>query len=401
MAGSKKLSERIRETALLSGAEFVGITTADPFEGYAEEVDERASRAPREEEGSWPYYFWKPEFEKLRSFQDPRNRLPTAKSIVVVGAGYFDAQPVDLSQPGRPCGVLGRLYFYGCSPVIAASKAVKEFVEREGYQARIYGIPERWAAVRAGLGLIGKNSFFITPEFGSWGSLRTILTDVELDYDDAPSSRGAPCGKCTKCMDACPTGVIYAPYKVDYFECIPFFQYRLAAPIPLPIREKMGKLYRGCDACQEACPLNKKAKVSLAKNKFIVPGAMERSPYLPPLLNINEAEWQEKLPPLLGWFDPDGRLLHQRNAAVALGNSKDPSAIPALLEAAQHNGQPLVRGHAAWVLGRIGAGDVSRYLKRMLNSEQDIMVRLEIRNALAMLGERDMKLWFHGLPYKD
>lgn len=213
-------------------------------------------------------------------------------------------------------------------------------------------ILERDLARRAGLGWVGKNTMLINAELGSYGFLAELY--VELDIAAEPAEpHPKRCGTCTACIDACPTGAIVSPHVLDARRCISYLTIELRGPIPRPLRPLIGDRVYGCDICQEVCPWNRDAPVSKIP-EFAIRPAYE-GVLLTDLLRFTHDDYVE-----LFRRSPIKRAKYRgllRNAAVVLGNLGDPSAIPALTDALRDNPEPLVRGHAAWALGQLGALD--------------------------------------------
>ena len=216
--------------------------------------------------------------------------------------------------------------------------------------------------------------------FGSWVFLGEILTDLEIAPD---READGDCGRCRLCLDACPTGAIVAPYTVDARRCISYLTIEHRGAIPRDLRPQIGDHIFGCDICQAVCPHN--VRTAKARHPELAPRPETGPrPELIPLLNITEAEFRRRFR-----GSPVKRTKRRglrRNVAVALGNARDPAAVPALGEALE-DADALVRAHAAWALGRIG-GDAARdVLRGRGSSEHDPTVREEIRLALQDAGE--------------
>jgi epoxyqueuosine reductase len=201
-----------------------------------------------------------------------------------------------------------------------------------------------WGA-QTSLGWIGKHTNLITREQGSWFFLGSILLDFELEYDIPERDY---CGSCRRCMDACPTGAIVAPYVLDARRCIAYLTIELRDPIPDHLRSFLGNRIYGCDACQEACPWNKFSV--RASEEAWRPRRGAFHPDLVPLVDITEEEFA-------GRFESSVLLRSKReglvrNVVVALGNSRSVKAIPAL-ERALLDPSPIVRLHAEWALEKL------------------------------------------------
>jgi epoxyqueuosine reductase len=219
---------------------------------------------------------------------------------------------------------------------------------------------------------------------GSYFFLGALLLNVELPADDPVS---AHCGSCSACLSACPTGALLSPYVLDARRCISYLTIELRGPIPRELRPLVGNWIFGCDLCQEVCPCNRKAAWSTAP--AIQPRAALRTPELIPLLEMTQEEFSATFR-----RSPVKRTKRRgllRNVCVALGNSSDPAAIPPLLRALAHE-EPLVRGHAAWALGRLGAGEAAAELRVLAASDPDEWVREEAEAALGTLALPEARL---------
>jgi epoxyqueuosine reductase len=245
---------------------------------------------------------------------------------------------------------------------------------------------ERELAARAGLGAMGKNTNLLSPRGGSW----FLLGELFLTLDLAPDSPLADlCGSCTRCLTACPTGALPEPFRLDSRRCISYWTIEHRGALPPEAREMVGQWVFGCDICQEVCPWNG-------------PGGATRRPVpadhaelrLPPeraeldlaaLLLLDRAGYVERFR-----GSPMKRARReglQRNAAVAMGNRRDPRHV-APLGRALATGEPLVRAHAAWALGRIGGDEARAVLAAAAAGEADPAVRAEIAAALEGLSDR-------------
>jgi epoxyqueuosine reductase len=232
---------------------------------------------------------------------------------------------------------------------------------------------ERAVAARAGLGWYGKHSNLIVPGRGSWVLLGEMVTDLDLEPDQ-PLDRN--CGRCTICLDRCPTGAIVAPYTVHAPSCISYLTIELRDAIPHELRPKMGDWVYGCDVCQEVCPYTKAARP--ADDDELKPASLNNSyPSLHWLLEMTPDEFGATY-----FGTPVPRTKRRglaRNAAIALGNTGSDADILVLAHALATHDETLVRGHVAWALGRLGG---RKALERARHSEPDSWVRDEIEAAL-------------------
>ena len=232
---------------------------------------------------------------------------------------------------------------------------------------------ERELAQRAGLGWIGKNTCLINPEAGSYFLLAEILLGIELEPDQ-PFTQDR-CGKCARCITACPTGCILPDRTLDSRRCISYLTIELKCMLPRELRPLMGTCVFGCDICQQVCPWNRFATTEVDP----VFGQLLTSDLLNDLaLSASDFNLKFRHSPLMR----TRRRGYLRNVAVALGNLHDPKAVPALIQAIMTDPEPLVRAHAAWALGCIGNPKAQTALEKAAGTENDMMVKLEIQTAL-------------------
>jgi epoxyqueuosine reductase len=281
---------------------------------------------------------------------DPRLILPECQSILVLGTPYHPPRPVGEESEGR----VGKIaaYAWGADYHLVLSERMKQLVEFIEAQAG-HPIPNRWytdtgpllerdLAQQAGLGWIGKNTCLINPRLGSTFFLSEILLGLELDPD--PPFATDQCGTCTRCMDACPTQCILPGRTLDARRCISYLTIELKEDIPADLRPLMGNWVFGCDICQQVCPWNRFAPEgdpAFAPREGIpLPVLTEALHLAPEAFNRNFKDSPIKRTKRRGYL---------RNVSVALGNSGDESALPAL-ESALDDPEPLVRKHAAWAI---------------------------------------------------
>jgi epoxyqueuosine reductase len=240
-------------------------------------------------------------------------------------------------------------------------------------------ILERALAARSGIGFLAKSAGIISPTLGPYLLLSELLTPLELPFDDvSPGS----CGTCTRCIDACPTGAIVEPFRVDARRCLSYTTIELRGSIPVELREPQGEWLFGCDVCLEVCPFantrGRAANPLATQREELRPHAVVEAATLVGILHLSEAEFATQ------WTGtPLRRATHvglRRNAAVVLGNRGDVSALPALTTALADD-SPIVREHAAWAIGRIDPH--SDCLERALTIETETEVRAALEAALA------------------
>lgn len=238
---------------------------------------------------------------------------------------------------------------------------------------------ERNLAVEAGIGWLGKSAMVLHQRRGSYFFIAELLVDVDLEPARAPLPDR--CGRCTACIDACPTGAIVAPYRVDARRCIAYLTIELRGPIPRDLRPAIGHRLFGCDVCQSVCPWNRRADAP------ITPGLEPRQS----TLSADAALFLQLSPRAFNQRFADTAIKRARrrgmarNAAVVLGNSGDRRWVGLLARTVLVHDEPLVRGHAAWALGRLGGAGATLALRIACHQEPDDYVREELRHALATL----------------
>jgi epoxyqueuosine reductase len=240
-------------------------------------------------------------------------------------------------------------------------------------------IHEREWAERGGLGFIAKNTMLIAPGAGSYVLLGELLVDAPL----APTAPDAPprprCGACRSCLDACPTGAFVDAYVLDARRCISYLTIEHRGPIPRALRAAIGTWVFGCDVCQEVCPFN--AGAGAPPEPRLAARSLDHAlPDLIALAGKGANQLRRFVRRTALRRIPRDRLL--RNAAVALGNTGAPEAVPALI-ALLGDPAPLVRGHAAWALGRLAGEAATAALAARAAIEIDPFVREELDAALS------------------
>jgi len=366
----------VRAYAKELGFNLVGITSAEPF------LRDEQAALKRVQDGMMDGLRWYTE-ERVRRANRPQVLLEEAQSVISLAISYNTGAP---PSGGKLSGKIAR-YAWGDDYHDVIKKRLRQFCdgleERLGrpIRTRIFvddgPMNDRAAAERAGLGWFGKNTNILTPSHGSWVFLAQVITDLEMTPDEPLKKT---CGSCVLCIDACPTGAIVAPYVLDNRKCISFLTIELRGPIPKDMRPLIGDWVFGCDICQDVCPVNRKAAVGLE------PAFQKRhdfsAPDLIPLLELDDEGFRERFR-----NSPVKRAKRaglQRNVCVALGNIGDPAAVPALSKALESDSD-LVRGHAAWALGRIGGNEAENALQSALEKPQEEEVMVELQDALNQL----------------
>ncbi len=297
---------------------------------------------------------------------DPQLVLPGANTVIVVAASYAtreECRPTAVAAPGlasRPSlrahhpGTIARYTRFEDYHTVMGErlKQLAGFVDRLGgpetrslWYVDTGPVLEREFAQRAGLGFVGKHTYVISRQLGNWLLLAEILTTLPLEPDPPEKNR---CGACARCLAACPTGALIAPFQLDARLCLSYLTIELKGSIPLDLRPKIGTRIFGCDDCLAACPWNRFAREA----RLMKPHARPElgTPDLLDLLSLTEAGFRQRFAGTAVTRTKRRGLL--RNVCVALGNSGDASALPAL-ERACHDPEPLIAEHAGWAISQI------------------------------------------------
>ena len=341
----RPLEDRIVADAYGLGFDLVGITSLGP-----------AGTAPHFD--AWVEGGYLGDMEYLRrgaeARRDTHRPFAGVRSAIVVALDYGGR------EPGGPVARYARGVDYhdlmidrlrelhrGVSTVVGENVHGKAYVDTGP-------ILERDLARKAGLGWFGKNTMLINPRRGSFFFLGALLVDLALEPDDPFDDDR--CGTCTRCLDACPTGALVAPRSLDARRCISYLTIELRGSIPVELREAVGDLLYGCDICQDVCPWNRRFASELREPAFTVRDVLagrDARTLARVLLDMPQEEFSRTFK---GSPMKRAKLRGlKRNAAVVLGNvgtSEDVDVLTRALDAPE----PLVREHAAWALGRLGAG---------------------------------------------
>ncbi|MDX8407420.1 MAG: tRNA epoxyqueuosine(34) reductase QueG, partial [Mariprofundaceae bacterium] len=225
---------------------------------------------------------------------------------------------------------------------------------------------EHALAESSGLGWQGKHSLTLNRELGSYFMLAELFTTADIEADEPAAFH---CGSCTACMDICPTKAIVAPFTVDANLCISYLSIEYKGFIRRDLRPLMGNRIYGCDDCQMVCPWNKHA--SSPDPDLLMPRRENILADLASLLQLDEADFRQRF--AKSPVKRTGRAALQRNICIAMGNSGDAAFVPLLTAALKHDAA-LVRGHAAWALGRLASvdrNDVLAALQTASTAERD------------------------------
>lgn len=312
------------------------------------------------------------------AYQHPHHVLEGAKSIVMLALNYESTAPPAV-RPGS-----GRVSRYAWGErdyhdiIHQRLKSLKKQVLEWSPEANIRGVVdtapllEREFAVLSGLGWQGKNTLLINKWVGSWFFLAALIVDFELEFDSVHESEH--CGTCRACLDACPTDAFRAPHLLDATRCISYLTIELRDPIPTHLRQPMGDWVFGCDVCQDVCPWNHKSQPTTD------PQFQPRGDLVPmdliELFDLTDEGFRQRFRKTPLWRSRRRGIL--RNAAIVLGNQREPSAIPALIRGLQDT-EPLVRGASAWALHQFSNAKAQQAIDERLHIETDKQVLSELK----------------------
>jgi epoxyqueuosine reductase len=352
----------VKQAARVAGFELAGIAPICDFpelERFADWID--AGRA-----GEMKYMEARNETGQLKRAL-LRSTIPWARSVIVCAINYNTAQSLSTqaSEPNRGWisryawgqedyhqTVLKKLRRVEASLRIVMKHSATGNPIPADFQTRCYvdtgPLVERVYAKYAGVGWIGKNTCILNQKIGSWLFLGVILTSLELEADLPAPDR---CGSCTRCIDACPTDALIAPYQLDSNKCISYLTIEKRGTIPEEMRGAMGRHVFGCDICQDVCPWNRKAPATSA-TEFQPRGGLV-NPALDWLAEMTSEEFQQTFR-----GSPVRRAKRsglRRNVAIAMGNSGDPRFKPVLDHLAKDE-DPSLAEHACWSLRKLSQG---------------------------------------------
>ena len=314
------------------------------------------------------------------AYQHPQHVLEGVRSLLMLAMVYRTVEPVP-TGPGQ--GTVSR-YAWGQDYHDVLRGRLHELADFHRHlvpEAAVRGVVdtaplmEREFARLAGLGWIGKNTMLLNRRLGSWLVLGALLTSEPLAYD-SPVEQGH-CGTCRACLDACPTGALVEPYRLDARKCISYLTIESRERTPIEYREALGERLFGCDACQEVCPWNRRAAITSVLG--FQPQSGMNPVELVELLGLDETEFRQR------YRGTSLRRAQRRGmlcrAALALGNRPYEAATPALVKSLRDD-DPEVRAACAWALGRYGSEESRTALRQRLAVEPDAEVRREIERAV-------------------
>ncbi len=359
--------------AMAIGVDKIGFTTAAPF-------TELKNRLRRQQELGYQSGFEESDIQKRT---EPLQLLDEAESIVAIAVAYPSRmQNAPIGKRGARRGIFCRAS-WGVDYHTALRERLKllsTWLEEHVKGVRIESmvdtgaLVDRAVAERAGIGWSGKNCSIITPEFGSYVYLGELITNIPFAPDKPMEDE---CGDCRLCLDVCPTGALIQGGQLDAQRCIAFLT-QTKGTLPDEFRSHIGNRLYGCDTCQTVCPKNK-GKINWIHEEFI-PDPELAKPLLTPLLTITNRDFKGRFGHVSGSWR--GKKPIQRNAILALAHFKEEAAIPDLIALLHKDDRPVIRGTAAWALGKIGGDTAQTALHEAEATEQDEEVRSEIYKGL-------------------
>lgn len=371
-----KLQKELIDYAKSIGIDKIGFTTASPFV-------ELKNRLRRQQELGYDSGFEEKDLEKRTV---PTKLLDEAQSIIAIAISYPSKMPnPPVGKKGERRGIFARSS-WGLDYHIALQERLKKLEQwliekvpdvKVKSMVDTGELVDRAVAERAGIGWSGKNCSIITPEFGSYVYLGEMITNIPFIPDEPIENE---CGTCTLCLDACPTGALVTPGQINAKVCISYLT-QTKELIPDEFRGKIGNRLYGCDTCQTVCPKNK-GKTNCIHQEF-QPKPEIAKPLLKPFLKMSNREFKEKFGKVSGSWR--GKKPIQRNAILALAHFKDETSISELIDIMKHDERPVMRGTAAWAIGKIGGTLAKDALLEAKNKEQDEKVLLEIEKGLKLL----------------
>jgi len=334
------LKQEIKDFGKKIGLDAVGFASAEPFFREKEILRERESEgliSPFEEKNI-----------ELRCH--PEKLIPGARTIICVAMGYLikPYYPIEtnLEQPevkGKFSRYAGIKDYHDVLPN-KLNSLVKFISEREKGIFKVMvdtgSLMDKAAAQRAGIGWIGENTCFFTPQLGSWIFLGEIVTDIYIEPDKPLKSF---CDSCGRCVKACPTGALMAPFTIDPNRCLSYIT-QMRGEIPEEFKNVLGNRIFGCDTCQEACPKNHRVKIPNHR-EFIHAAPLEED--LIKLAKLTKKDFNKIFKPTAaGWR---GRNTLRRNAICALGNTGNAKYVEQLKQLLKDPSE-VVREQASWSL---------------------------------------------------
>jgi epoxyqueuosine reductase len=314
--------------------------------------------------------------------------LPGARTLIVVGLDYHTLRlpKAVLDDPGRgriAAYAWGRDYHAVMLPRLRALAGWLEAQSAERVASRAYvdtgAILERSHAQQAGLGFVGKNTMLIHRRRGSDFFLGEVLTTAGCDAYDAPESASL-CGRCTRCLAACPTEAFPQPYVLDARRCISTLTIEDAGWIDRALRPRMGNWVFGCDVCQAVCPWQRFA-IQTQETEFYPLDADRAAPPLAELLDLTPESFARRFAGSAVLRAGRDQLVRNACLAAANGGQANQGLRPRLEALLREDASAVVRGHAGWALARLAGPAAGPALGRALKRETDAEARADLEET--------------------
>ncbi|WP_174730279.1 tRNA epoxyqueuosine(34) reductase QueG [Mesobacillus harenae] len=368
-----ELKKDIVEYSKTIGIDKIGFAAPSAF-------TEMKNRLYRQQDLNYQSGFEEPNIEKRTN---PKLIFEKPHSIISIALAYPSRMKVRVeSKKGERRGIFCRASWGTDYHVVLKDrlKKLEEYIISKVPEAKFKSmvdtgeLVDRAVAQRAGIGWSGKNCAIITPEFGSYVYLGEMITNLPFE-PDTPIEDG--CGSCNKCVEVCPTGALIQGGQLNAQKCIAFLT-QTKGFLADEYREKLGNRLYGCDTCQTVCPENKGKDFHF--HDELEPDPEIAKPLLKPMLHMSNREFKEKFGHISGSWR--GKKPIQRNAIIALAHYKDDTAVPDLIKVMQEDPRPVLRGTAAWALGKIGGEPAKAALLAAEQNEIDGDVLKEVQKGL-------------------
>lgn len=371
---NEQLKEDIINYSKTIGIDKIGFTSTNPFA-------EMKARLKMQQDAGYQSGFEKGTIEERT---EPKLHLNDAESIIAIAVAYPSRiKDRVANKRGQRRGSFCRASWGNDYHVVLNERLelLTAFIAARvpGFRSRSMvdtgELSDRAVAERAGIGWSGKNCMIITPEFGSYVYLGEMITNLPFPPDQPIDDN---CGDCTLCIDRCPTGALVAPGRLNAQNCLAFIT-QTKGFMSDEYRGKIGNQLYGYDNCQVVCPKNRRIDSHL--HAELEPDPELVKPELLPLLSMSNREFKNKFGMIAGSWR--GKKPIQRNAIIALAHYKEEAAVDELIRLMNEDPRPVIRGTAAWAIGKIARPDSYQAIRAAKEKETDPEVIVEMKKGLA------------------